>query len=100
MNASYMIISITLKDGMMLCLVFTAHPAFQAGRAELLISVWGHKSCGASKPMATASKSAQCFAQLAVCHATEIVLKGVVMFEARVCCCLGSIVLSHVDFKL
>ena len=43
MSASYMVISITLKDGMMLCLVFTAHPAFQAGRAELLISILGQK---------------------------------------------------------
>ena len=36
--------------------------------------------------MATTSKIAQRLAQLAVCHATEIALKGVVMSEACVCC--------------
>ena len=96
MTASYMIISITYKDGVMLRLVFTTHPASQAGRAKLLIKVLGHQSCGASEPMASASKSFQRLAQLAICHTTEIVFKCVLMFEACVCCRLRSAVLPHV----
>ena len=42
MTASYVVLSITLKDGMMLRLVPTAEPAFQAGMAQLLIRGWGH----------------------------------------------------------
>ena len=37
MITSYMIISITFKDGMMLRFMFTASPAFQAGWTRLLI---------------------------------------------------------------
>ena len=36
MTASDMIISITFKDGMVLCFVFAIKPAFQAGKAKLL----------------------------------------------------------------
>ena len=75
LTASDMIISITFKDSMLLCFVFSIKPAFQAGRAKLLLWGRGCESCGTSEPMATTSKSAKYFPQLAICHATEIILK-------------------------
>ena len=48
-----------------------------------------HEKRGTSKPMAAASESARCFAQLAIRYAVhvEIVSKDVVPLEARVCQC-------------
>ena len=75
MTASDMIISIMCQHGMVLCFMFAIRPAFQAGRARVLLRGWGCEFCGKSEPMATTFKSAQCFPQLAICHCSEIILK-------------------------
>ena len=97
---SNVVISITIKDEVVLSLVFTPHPAFQASRTRLLILVRRHESCTASEPMAPTSESTQAFAQLGVCHAAEIIFKVVIALEAHVCGCLGACVGLHIKLVL
>jgi hypothetical protein len=55
---------------------------------------------GTSKPMATASEPAQCFAQLAIRHAAKIVFKDVVTlaFREHVCQCSRPTMCPHDPF--
>ena len=53
-------------------------PSMQGGQKCSL--VFGDIECGTSTPMATASKSVQHYAQLAIWHATETVLR-----DSRMC---------------